>query len=70
MSSAVMLQIQRKCRICGKVRTVEMSEEAFEMWTLGTLIQDAAPEMSVDDRELLISSICGPCFDDMFGEEE
>lgn len=70
MASAVKLKLQRQCKICRKVKTVEMSEEAFEMWTFGAHIQDAAPELSADDRELLISGICGPCFDEMFGEEE
>lgn len=32
------------------------------------LIQDAIPSLSVDDRELLISGICGPCFDSLFKE--
>ena len=34
------------------------------------LIQNAMPNLSADDRELLISGICGPCFDKMFPPEE
>jgi len=33
----------------------------------GELIQNALPYLSADERELLISGICGGCFDKMFG---
>ena len=66
----VMLKIQRQCKICRKVFTVEISEEAYEMWMNGVNIQDAAPEMSADDRELLISGFCGKCYDSLFEGEE
>ena len=39
-------------------------------WQNGSLIQDAMPYLSADERELLISGTCGTCFDKMFGSEE
>ena len=53
----------------GKVITV-YGEDLFKYQSLGALIQDAFPYLSTDDRELLMSGICKPCFDDMANEEE
>lgn len=33
-------------------------------------IQDAMPSLSADDRKILISGICGPCFDSQFEETQ
>ena len=38
----------------------------YEAWENGKLIQDVMPYLSADEREVLISGICGPCFDKMF----
>lgn len=35
-------------------------------WKTGTLIQRAMPNLSADQRELLISHTCGKCWDRMF----
>jgi hypothetical protein len=49
---------------------IEAPDEAVERWQSGDYIQDALPMLSADERELLISGICGHCFDTMFCEEE
>jgi hypothetical protein len=36
----------------------------------GELIQRAMPDVSEDERELLISGVCGQCFDELFKEAE
>jgi hypothetical protein len=38
-------------------------------WKEGMLIQDAMPELSADERQLLISGTCGKCWDKMFQED-
>lgn len=58
--------IERTCRMCGKHRTMEVSEKGYYLWYHGALIQDALPELSLDDRELLISGICSECYDKVF----
>ena len=40
----------------------------YERWQSGELIQNVFPELSVNEREMLISSVCGTCFDSL-GEE-
>jgi hypothetical protein len=48
-----------------------MPEADYERWQNGEHIQNVAPYLSADDRELLISGMCGKCFDEIFaGEDE
>jgi hypothetical protein len=57
------MAIRRKCRICGTDKVVPCTDEQYREWKGGKLIQNAMPNISRDDRELLMSGICGPCFD-------
>ena len=55
------------CNICKKDIVVELSNEEYQNYFVkGMYIQDAMPTQSVDIRELCISGVCGPCFDEMF----
>lgn len=56
------------CPFCGKTSYVVVPEKGFQDWQAGALIQDAMPELSADERELLISGICPECWDNMFCE--
>jgi len=58
------------CRSCGDIHTIELSFDGESRWKSGELIQNALPELSLDDRELLISGTCGKCWDAMFPPEE
>lgn len=60
----------KTCSVCGVTHEIEVRAEDFRRWKRTDNIQDVFPYLSADDRELLISGICGSCFDDMFGEEE
>lgn len=65
------LQIETKCSMCKKVHIIDVPKEGYMQWINGTVrIQDVMPDVSIDDRELLISGICGPCFDGLFAEDE
>jgi len=37
------------------------------IWKRGELIQNVFPE--IEDREIMISGICGECFDKLFADE-
>ena len=43
-------------------------EEGFHNWQGRALIQNALPELTADERELLISGTCPSCWDRMFGD--
>ena len=53
--------IVRRSPVTGKMnhREIEITEEQYLSWENGTLIQDAMPHLSDDDREFIISG-CTP----------
>lgn len=66
----MIVQIQKKCKACGKPHTIEVDDKKFQLWMSGKVhIQNALPNISDNDRELLLSGICGKCFDEIFKEE-
>ena len=58
------------CRVCSTEHRFILDKEQYFNWQAGMVIQQAFPEMDPDIRELLISSICGTCFDNMFKDED
>ena len=62
--------ISRTCRSCGESISLMVNGQDVVDWQGGKYIQDAMPYLSADERELLISGTCGPCFDKMFGDSE
>lgn len=65
-----MIMFSATCPFCGKVTEIQIDAEGYNRWKSGTLIQTAFPQMSTDDRELLITGICPPCWNSIFGEED
>ena len=47
--------------MCGKSYTVIVPHEGFIAWRNGARIQDCLPSLSSEDREALMSGICGDC---------
>ena len=62
--------ISRACVKCETIVEIPVLGPDYEKWENGELIQTAMPYLSADEREVLISGVCGPCFDNMFGGEE
>ena len=58
------------CRLCNEVADLTVNIEGFVAWQGGKLIQDALPELSADQRELLISGTCDKCWNEMFPSDE
>jgi hypothetical protein len=57
------------CAMCEGKTVITMPSESYHKWRGGTLLQVAAPMVSVDDRELLISRTCDKCWDELFPPE-
>jgi hypothetical protein len=53
--------VHMKCAFCGKEFNVEVPTEGYKKWQAGEKIQKAMPNVSVDDREMLITQVCEPC---------
>ena len=62
--------IDTKCPYCKKTTRLFVREENFIKWRKGALVQKAFPEMSADNREMLITGICPTCWIAMFEREE
>ena len=54
------------CRLCNQVTDLTVNIEGFIAWQGGELIQEALPELSAYQRELLISGTCPKCWDELF----
>jgi hypothetical protein len=64
------LKVPTQCPECRQVSEVMVDPEDYAEWKQGVLIQNAFPYLSNEERERLITGICGKCWDKMFGEED
>jgi hypothetical protein len=56
-----------RCKHCGILYTMYIDPQDYADWYSGEgFIQDMMPYLSAGERELLISSTCGSCFDQIF----
>ena len=58
------------CIKCAEPQHITVGQADLDTWQSGTNIQNAMPYLSADDREILISGICGECFDKIYGVEK
>ena len=63
-----MLNVVTTCPVCGTSHDVDVPYQGYMNWRNGMLIQQAMPELSATLREMLITGICGTCWDRSFGE--
>ena len=63
--------VQRRSILTGLVRTRELdiTEEQFDAWQAGALIQDVMPHLSDSDREFLINGVTEEEWAATFGED-
>ena len=60
------LDVTTICPVCNCSHTVTVDSRAYAQWRAGKHIQDVMPELSVVQRELLITGIDGGCWNRMF----
>lgn len=63
--------VQRRSILTGVVRARELdiTEEQFNAWQDGALIQDVMPNLSVSDREFLINGVTDEEWAATFGDD-
>lgn len=56
-----------KCKMCGMSHKISVLKKDFEKWNMdtGKRVQDVFPYLTINQRELLISGVCGECFDEI-----
>jgi hypothetical protein len=58
------------CRVCLDQNEVKVQPNDLSKYRAGAHAQDVFPYLSADQRELIISGVCGKYFDEMFADEE
>lgn len=58
-----MAVITKECPFCKELHSVTVPDEGLEKYRMGAYVQVAFPDLSADEREILISGTCGPCWD-------
>ena len=66
------MKITRTSMISGVERTLDLpvTQEQLDAWTAGTLIQEAMPQLSADDREFVMTGVTPEEWAIEFIEEE
>lgn len=59
-----------RCIVCGESSIVEIDKEKFDRWQAGENVQDVFPEISADQREMLITGTHPACWEKAFGGSE
>lgn len=60
--------VPTQCPLCKKQTEIQVDLAGFTAWQTGTLIQDALPDLTIEEREMLMTGIDG-CWDDIFPDE-
>lgn len=60
----------RPCIACGSETEMLLNADKFAAWQSGMFVQDVWPEMTPDERELLLTGIHANCWDEMFRDAE
>lgn len=58
------------CMVCQRSEHVHLEKHKFDLWQTGEMIQTVFPELTEDERELLISGTHSECWDSMFADAE
>ena len=70
LPQADMLEVEVTCIVCGTTKKIQVPESGFKAWyNRGVLIQSAMPSVPAEDREMMMSQICGKCFEEMFADD-
>lgn len=58
--------LRKTCNMCNTKHEIWVEDDDYKSWKNGKMCQDAFPYLDAGQREILISSICGRCFDLLF----
>lgn len=58
------------CMGCEKSSVLEVDANGYRAWKMGAFLQHVLPELSDDERELLMTGTCPECWHEMFADDE
>jgi len=65
------VEIKITCKLCRTLHLLKVNPSDLDRWNRRQgLVQEIFPYLSPGERELLVSQICGDCFDSICGEED
>ena len=56
------IDIERSCPFCGVTQKVTVDKKQYEKYRQGALAQNAFPNLSPTEREIIITGICSRCW--------
>ena len=65
-----MLTLEGVCPVTKKTWSLAVAEKGYSAWISGALIQHAFPELSKEERELLLSGTSEEGWEQLFRESE
>lgn len=64
------ITIKTTCPVCNVDHDVQVEEPGYRNYIAGMHIQKALPNNTAEEREMLITGICGKCWDELFAEDD
>ena len=61
------IQVEVTCRSCTSTVQIVVSDEQYNGWIEGALVQTAFPDVPREQRETFVSGTCSQCWQKMFG---
>jgi hypothetical protein len=62
--------VRGPCYQCKTAQEIIVADAALRKFRAGGFAQDCFPGLPAEQREFLISGICGKCWDELFKESE
>lgn len=70
MDPEFLVAVRGPCYQCRAPQEVIVPDAALRKFRAGGFAQNCFPNLTADQREFLISGICGTCWNEMFGASE
>ena len=64
------ITLELSCPDCKASKELVVTVEAYNLYKSGELVQDAFPELSREDMDLILSGMCEMCWKIAFNETE
>lgn len=58
-----------KCKICEDEFDLDVTSSQLFQWKQGALIQRVFSYLNADERELIMTGMCGKCYDELFYDD-
>jgi len=69
-ASGGVVSVSVRCPFCRGYSFVVVDKEGWDKFEDGAFVQDAFPWLNSDDREVLVSGVCRPCWSMMMEDED